>query len=211
MLLEVMGRDAGWIALHAGIAGAADVILIPEIPYRIAAVEEAIEGRAARGQAYSLVVVAEGAVPEGGVPSYRTLDAGDGHPRLGGAGERLAIEPCRASSTSALHCARPSPARRLAGPVRPDPRHAHGRARGRARGGRAVGPDGLHPRRLDRRAPLADALARPSGSIGSELVSDRARRHSASVRRRALTSVAARELFLGSAARRRRWRRSPLR
>ncbi len=92
MLLEVMGRDAGWIALHAGVAGAADVILIPEIPYRIAAVEEAIEGRAARGQAYSLVVVAEGARPEGGAPSYRTLDAGDGHPRLGGAAERLAAE-----------------------------------------------------------------------------------------------------------------------
>ncbi len=90
MLLEVMGRDAGWIALHAGIAGAADVILIPEIPYRVAAVEAKIEERAARGQAFSLVVVAEGAAPVGGSASYVTLDAGDGHPRHGGAAERLA-------------------------------------------------------------------------------------------------------------------------
>jgi 6-phosphofructokinase 1 len=90
MVLEVMGRDAGWIALHAGIAGAADVILIPEIPYRIHAVEAKIEERAARGQAFSLVVVAEGAAPAGGEASYVTRDAGDGHPRHGGAGERLA-------------------------------------------------------------------------------------------------------------------------
>ncbi|HLF57054.1 MAG TPA: ATP-dependent 6-phosphofructokinase [Thermoanaerobaculia bacterium] len=92
MLLELMGRDAGWIALCAGIAGAADVILIPEIPYRIEAVEATIEGRAAGGQPYSLVVVAEGAVPVDGKPSYVSEDAGDGHPRHGGAGERLARE-----------------------------------------------------------------------------------------------------------------------
>jgi len=90
MILEVMGRDAGWIALHAGLAGAADVILIPEIPYRVAAVEAKVEERAARGQAFSLIVVAEGAMPEGGVAAVKVADAGDGHPRLGGAGERLA-------------------------------------------------------------------------------------------------------------------------
>ncbi len=92
MILEVMGRDAGWIALHAGLAGAADVILIPEIPYRVEAVEAKIEERAARSQSYSLVVVAEGATSEGGQPSWRQADGGDGHPRLGGAGERLARE-----------------------------------------------------------------------------------------------------------------------
>ena len=92
MMLEVMGRDAGWIALYAGIAGAADVILIPEIPYRIETIEATVERRAARGQAYSLIVVAEGARPEGGEASYLTRDAGDGHPRHGGAAERLAGE-----------------------------------------------------------------------------------------------------------------------
>ena len=95
MILEVMGRDAGWIALHAGIAGAADVILIPEIPYLISAVEAQIEERAGRGQAFSLVVVAEGARPIGGEPSWRAPDARGGQARLGGAGERLArdLEP----------------------------------------------------------------------------------------------------------------------
>ena len=92
MILEVMGRDAGWIALHAGLAGGADVILIPEIPYRIETVEAKVEERAARGQAYSIVVVAEGAKPVGGVPAVKVADAGDGHPRLGGAGDRLAAE-----------------------------------------------------------------------------------------------------------------------
>ncbi|MEO7794231.1 MAG: ATP-dependent 6-phosphofructokinase [Thermoanaerobaculia bacterium] len=92
MILEVMGRDAGWIALHAGLAGAADVILIPEIPYRVAAVEAKVEERAARGQTYSLIVVAEGAAPVGGQPSLREGDSGDVHPRLAGAGERLARE-----------------------------------------------------------------------------------------------------------------------
>ena len=92
MILEVMGRDAGWIALHAGLAGGADVILIPEIPYRVEAVEAKVEERAARGQSYSLVVVAEGAIPEGGEPSVRDADGGNGQPRLGGAGDRLARE-----------------------------------------------------------------------------------------------------------------------
>jgi ATP-dependent phosphofructokinase / diphosphate-dependent phosphofructokinase len=60
MLIEVMGRDAGWIALHAGIAGGAHIILIPEIPFSFQAVCEAIEKREIRGQHYSLIVVAEG-------------------------------------------------------------------------------------------------------------------------------------------------------
>jgi len=92
MILEVMGRDTGWIALHAGIAGAADVLLLPEIPYRIAAIEATIERRAKRGQAYSLLVVAEGAMPVGGGPSYIVDDAAGGARRHGGAAERLARE-----------------------------------------------------------------------------------------------------------------------
>ncbi len=61
MVIEVMGRDAGWIALHSGIAGGADVILIPEIPFTIETVCEKLRERAATGKKFSLVVVAEGA------------------------------------------------------------------------------------------------------------------------------------------------------
>src|SRR5262249_31248119 len=61
MVMEVMGRDAGWIALHAGIAGGADVILIPEIPFTIENLCEKIRGREMAGHKFSLVVVAEGA------------------------------------------------------------------------------------------------------------------------------------------------------
>ena len=60
MVIEVMGRDAGWIALHSGIAGGADVILIPEIPFTIETVCEKLRERAATGKRFSLVVVAEG-------------------------------------------------------------------------------------------------------------------------------------------------------
>jgi phosphofructokinase-like protein len=60
MVIEVMGRDAGWIALHSGLAGGADVILIPEIPFTIETVCEAIRAREAAGRAFCLVVVAEG-------------------------------------------------------------------------------------------------------------------------------------------------------
>jgi len=77
MLIEVMGRDTGWIALHSGIAGGADVILIPEIPFRFEAVCDAVRKAEERGKAFSLIVVAEGvplpakdpfgkAVPPGG-------------------------------------------------------------------------------------------------------------------------------------------------
>ena len=66
MLVEVMGRDAGWIALHAGIAGGADAILIPEIPYRLEPIARAIKARTAAGHPSSVVVVAEGAKPAGG-------------------------------------------------------------------------------------------------------------------------------------------------
>jgi len=73
MILEVMGRNAGWIALEAGIAGGAHVILIPEIPYRIERVVEKIRLRAEGGSPYSIVMVAEGAHEEGGQPSPRKV------------------------------------------------------------------------------------------------------------------------------------------
>ena len=89
MILEVMGRHAGWIALHSGIAGGADVILIPEIPFSLEAVAEKIRARDLSGSNFSIIVVAEGAIEIGHELVYQ--DKGDGHhaPRLGGIGHHL--------------------------------------------------------------------------------------------------------------------------
>ncbi len=71
MVLEVMGRNVGWIALHSGIAGGADVILIPEIPFDYAKIAEKILAREKTGSQFSIVVAAEGAFPRGGKPVYQ--------------------------------------------------------------------------------------------------------------------------------------------
>jgi phosphofructokinase-like protein len=86
MILEVMGRNTGWIALHSGIAGGADVILIPEIPFSIESVAEKIRGREEGGSNFSIIVIAEGAVEIGHDQIYQ--DKGDilHAPRLGGIG-----------------------------------------------------------------------------------------------------------------------------
>jgi 6-phosphofructokinase 1 len=85
IVVEVMGRYAGWIALHAGVAGGADVILIPEIPYDLEKVAKCIRDRDAWGARFSIVVIAEGATPKGGTVSV-VQQATIGHPeRLGGA------------------------------------------------------------------------------------------------------------------------------
>lgn len=89
MVVEVMGRYAGWIALHSGIAGSADVILIPEHPYDIDKVIEKIRERDARGNKFTIVMVAEGAMPVGGYTSVVEKEAGRAE-RLGGAGEKVA-------------------------------------------------------------------------------------------------------------------------
>ncbi|MEZ4225484.1 MAG: ATP-dependent 6-phosphofructokinase [Polyangiaceae bacterium] len=91
MVVEVMGRYAGWIALHAGIAGGADVILIPEIPFDIDRVCEKIQRREARGRHFSIVVVAEGARPKDGEMVFKS-EAGQfkEHGTLGGIAERVA-------------------------------------------------------------------------------------------------------------------------
>ena len=65
IVVEIMGHRAGWLALGSGVAGGADVILLPEIPYDIESVAEAIRGRAAGGKPFSIVAVAEGALPRG--------------------------------------------------------------------------------------------------------------------------------------------------
>jgi len=89
MVVEVMGRNAGWIALHAGIAGGADVVLIPEIPYRLGRVVAKIREREALGMRFTIVVVSEGARPLG-EEAPQVEAARPGHlARLGGAGARL--------------------------------------------------------------------------------------------------------------------------
>jgi phosphofructokinase-like protein len=94
LVVEVMGRTAGWIALHSGIAGGADVILIPELPFDIEEVCRLVRRRHERGRPFSIVVVAEGALPKDGtmeVAAGATVDE-FGHARLGGIGYALERE-----------------------------------------------------------------------------------------------------------------------
>lgn len=91
-VVEVMGRYAGWIALYAGIAGGADAILIPEIPYSLAAVAEKIQDREAHGRRFAIVVAAEGARPVGGEMTTQGPKEVGREVRLGGVCERLAVE-----------------------------------------------------------------------------------------------------------------------
>jgi 6-phosphofructokinase 1 len=92
MVLEVMGREAGFIALHAGVAGTADVILIPEIEWEIEKVCEKIVQRDAAGRRFSIVVVAEGAKPKGGAESIIGASLPGQDRRLGGIAERIAYD-----------------------------------------------------------------------------------------------------------------------
>jgi len=93
LVVEVMGRTAGWIALHAGIAGGADVILIPELPFDIEEACQLLRRRHARGRYFSIVVAAEGAVPKEGTMTIQTGQLDEfGHPRLGGIGHSLERE-----------------------------------------------------------------------------------------------------------------------
>lgn len=95
MVLEVMGRYAGWIGLESAISGGADVALIPEIPYDIEKAAESIKARQKHGKNFAIVVVSEGAFPKGGEMEVKgTRDGGKGviNVQLGGAGERVAKE-----------------------------------------------------------------------------------------------------------------------
>ncbi|MGZ7032209.1 MAG: ATP-dependent 6-phosphofructokinase, partial [Thermoanaerobaculia bacterium] len=91
MLLEVMGRHAGWIALHSGLAGGADIILIPEIPYRPEYIVESIRSRQKGGSNFDIIVIAEGAKREGGEEKY--IDTG--RRRLGGIAYEVASDIAR--------------------------------------------------------------------------------------------------------------------
>ena len=95
MVLETMGRYAGWLALESAIAGGADVALIPEIPYDINKVVDKINERRNRGKQFTIVVTSEGAMPKDGtITVKKTLNDGSGldNIRLGGVGEKLATE-----------------------------------------------------------------------------------------------------------------------
>jgi 6-phosphofructokinase 1 len=93
MVVEVMGRHAGWIATYSGLAGGADIILIPEEPFDIEEVCDRLMHRHQRGASFSIVVAAEGAVPKEGTMELQTGEVDEfGHVRLGGIGQRLADE-----------------------------------------------------------------------------------------------------------------------
>lgn len=105
MILEVMGRNAGWIALESGIAGSADVILIPEIPYDINKVAEQIKARSRSGRFFSIIVVAEGAKPIGGeVVVERIIENSPDPIRLGGIGNKLAHDLEKLISDHEIRC-----------------------------------------------------------------------------------------------------------
>lgn len=91
-VLEVMGRNTGWIALESGIAGSADVILIPEIPYDIEKVCEKIQARYDSGRRFAIVVVAEGATPRSGQASFVETNVAGRADRYGGIAQRLATQ-----------------------------------------------------------------------------------------------------------------------
>ena len=92
MVVEVMGRHAGWIALYAGVAGGADVILMPEVPFDLKRAADAIRRREKRGRGSSIVVIAEGAVPRGGSVVVQEEGTQGRLDRLGGIGAKVATE-----------------------------------------------------------------------------------------------------------------------
>lgn len=103
LILEVMGRDAGWIALSAAIAGGAEVCLVPEIPYNINKVAERLESRFSKGRGFAIVVIAEGAMPVGGTASsHQSDEVGYGNVRLRGAAIRLEGELKAAGITASI-------------------------------------------------------------------------------------------------------------
>ena len=172
IVCEVMGRDAGWIACWCGIAGGADVILVPERPFDLDEVCDHITHRhETSGKTFSIVVVAEGATPAAGGDAATAADTVDsfGHARLG-RDRRPAREADRGEDRLRVprDGARPHPARRLADRVRPRARHALRRRRDRRGLQRRLRQDGRPARHGDRarrargRARRAQAARRRS-------------------------------------------------
>jgi ATP-dependent phosphofructokinase / diphosphate-dependent phosphofructokinase len=102
MVLEVMGRHAGWIALHGGVSGGADIILLPEIPFQWERVAETVRQRDEAGYQSTMIVVAEGAHPRDGMQRYQQTHAGEY--RLGGIGEIVAREVAERTGKETRYC-----------------------------------------------------------------------------------------------------------
>ncbi len=105
MIVEVMGRNAGWLALHAGVAGGGDIIIIPEIPYQVDAVVDRVIERSQRGKRFTIVVISEGARAVGGQVVIKRIVRGSAEPvRLGGISFALAdqLEELTGIETRAL-------------------------------------------------------------------------------------------------------------
>jgi len=93
MIMEVMGRHAGWIALHTAIAGGAEICLIPEIPFDLDIILHKINTRYRKGKGFVNIVIAEGAMPKDGtIVGHRAIDLGDEHIKLGGIGNYLRLQ-----------------------------------------------------------------------------------------------------------------------
>ena len=153
LVCEVMGRHAGWIAVHAGLAGGADAILVPERPFDLDQVCAHLRRRHDRGRTFSIVVVSEGAVPKEGGDAFSGHENTDafGHARLGGIGLALEQEiEARTGLRDPHDDPGPHPARRHADRVRPRARDALRREGGRRGGGGGVGEDGRAARHGDR-------------------------------------------------------------
>lgn len=104
-IMEVMGRDAGWIALHSAIAGGADVCLIPEIPYDVEKIKAKIETRYNKRRGYCVIVAAEGSKPRGGsVTGIVTNEVGYQNIKLGGIAEQLAVDLRKAGVEHDIRC-----------------------------------------------------------------------------------------------------------
>ncbi len=191
MIVEVMGRRAGWIALYAGVAGGGDVILIPEIPYRIEAVARKVRERRRQGKHFSLIVTAEGAMPLGGAarhpqargPQRRSRPPGRRRVRAGrGAGESgRRGNPGRRPG--------PRPARRHPVGGRPRSGHAVGRGSRPSGGGGLVRPHGRRPGRRSDLGPFGRAGAGAAAGAGRSPADRGGQGHRNGVRRRRLTGL----------------------
>jgi 6-phosphofructokinase len=178
MIVEVMGRQAGWIALHSGVAGGADIVLIPEHPFDLELVYQHLCRSFETVQRSAIVVVAEGAYAQGDSPMFRRRAGSQDKPRLGGIGEHLAYllqvrqEEALASGSETgvgypRHRLGPCATRRHAQQHRSGICHPSGRSSRAADRARPAGPHGRAARlNADRSAPIARgprSSHRPSG------------------------------------------------